>query len=622
MKFITTPGPFQRQKRTTLQIMLELSAALILVWIAGIVYNFVVNGAAYGVKAIVMVLVSLVATLLADILVAAIRHKESDGPIFNHILKQVVHNYSYVTALIFVLTLPIGVPYYVIIIGSLFATLVVKYAFGGFGSNVFNPAAMARILVGVSFSGSMVSYLGGDIASVPTLDLVSGATITTQFAGLGTKWLTDSLTGLAGNVTMLDLFLGNYAGALGETFTFLILALAVVLSIRKVINWRTPAFYLGTVAITSVIIALFTGLNPLDYTLISLGMGGLAFGAVFMLTDPVSSPTSPFGKALIGVIAGFITVLIRVQGNLPEGVIYSIAIVNMVAPVIDKLATGLTNANSLKKWGVVVSMAVVSLAVNGGISAINLRNANSSSESSESGTTSESSESSEGSSSSEPVITPFKTLSGSASSSACEDYCSVQTMTVSIDLDEQYDILDITIAEAPTTGGNYATLWGEGFETLVDYYQGIGIVGIQAMTPANASALPAGSFTTGVTESSFRLFNALKDAVSDVEVYFGNATSTACDDYCDPQTLDVTVYVEAGVISTLKVSGGITTTSGPYASTWAESYPDVLAYYQGMTVAEFQALAAPAADGLVAGVTVTSDRLFVAIQHALSSYGG
>lgn len=611
MKFITTPGPFQREKRSTLQIMLELSAALVLVWIAGIVYNFVAVGTAYGIKAIFMVVVALVVTLLADILVAAIRHKASHGPMGKYILTQTIHNYSYVTALIFALTLPIGVPYFVIIIGSLFATLVVKYAFGGFGSNVFNPAIMARILVGVSFSGSMLSYLGTDISAVPTLDLVGGATITTQFAGIGTKWLTDSLTGLSGNVSMLDLYLGTYAGALGETFTFLILALGIVLSIRKVINWRTPVFYLGTVALTSVIIALFTGLNPLDYTLISIGMGGLAFGAVFMLTDPVTSPTSPFGKALIGVIAGFITVLIRLQGKLPEGVMYSIALVNIVAPVIDKLATGLTNANALKKWGVVVSMAVVSLAVNGGISAINVRNANSS----------ESSESSS-ESSSEPVITPFKTLTGTASSAACDEYCSVQTMTVSVDLDEQYDILDISIAEAPTTGGNFANVWGDGYETLLAYYQGIGILGIQAMTAANASALPAGSFTAGTTESSFRFYNALKDAVKDVEIYMGNATSTACEDYCDPQTLDVTVYVEAGVISTIKVSGGITTTSGSFGANWAENYPTVLAYYQGMPVADFLALAAPASDGLVAGVTVTSDRLFVAIQHALSSYGG
>ncbi len=613
MKFITTPGPFQRSKRTTLQIMLELSAALVLVWIFGIVYNFVAIGPAYGIKAILMVVVSLVVTLLADVLVAAIRHKESHGPMMKHIIDQVIHNYSYVTAIIFALTLPIGVPYYVIIVGSLFATLVVKYAFGGFGSNVFNPAVMARIFVGVSFSGSMLSYLGTDISAVPTLDIISGATVTTQFSSLGTKWLTDSLTGLSANINMLDLYMGNYSGALGETFTILILVLCVVLAIRKVINWRTPAFYLGTVALTSVIIALFTGLNVLDYTLISLGMGGLAFGAVFMLTDPVTSPTSPFGKALIGVIAGFITVLIRVQGNLPEGVVYAIAIVNILAPVIDKMATGLTNTNTLKKWGVVASAAVVALAVNGGISAINVRNANSSEPSS-----------SESSSepSSEPVVVPFKTLQGTASSAACEEYCSVQTMTVSVDLDEEYDIIDISIAEAPTTGGNYATTWTEGYDALVEYYQGIGIVGIQAMTPANAAAMPAGSFTAGVTESSFRLFNALKDAVSDVEVYFGNATSSACDEYCDPQTMDVTVYVEAGIISTIKVTGGITTTSGNYGTNWAENYPAVLEYYQGMAVADFLALAAPAPEGMVAGVTVTSDRLFVAIQHALASYGG
>jgi len=598
MKFLANPGPYIRGKKSTLKIMLELLAVLIVVWIAAIVYNFVAIGTVYGVKAILMVVVAVGVTLLGDVLVAAIRYKENKGPIVKYILDEVVHNYSYITAVIFALTLPIGTPYYVIIVGALFSTLIVKYAFGGFGSNIFNPAVMGRIFVAIAFSGSMLSYIGAP-GDVPTL--VSGVTVMTSYAGTGAKWLTDTLAGQ--NISMLSLYLGTYTAALGEAFTLLILALGVVLAVRRVINWRTPVFYIGTVVLTSLVVALITGLNPLDYSLIAVGMGGLAFGAVFMLTDPVTSPTSPFGKALIGVIAGFITVLIRLQGNLPEGVMYSIAVVNMICPVIDKLAYGYTNTGTLKKWGVVATVAICSLGINGGLSAVNAANYNNSSSSSSSET-----------SSSQPTVEIFKSLVGTATSQADEEV-DPQTMTVTIDLDKCYNIIDISFPEAATSGGGFASNWASHYDAIIEYYKTLGIKGIKALV-----ATPIEATVASVTVSSDRLFNAIKDAISGVTVYTGSASSAPYEE-AEAQTLTVDVYVEDATISTIDVYNGVTS-GGSFTTNWTTNFDAVLEYYQGLPVADFLALSATPIDATVAGVTVTSDRLFAAMQNALATYGG
>jgi Na+-translocating ferredoxin:NAD+ oxidoreductase subunit D len=369
MKFKVQPGPFNRHKRSTTGIMYELSALLGLLWIAAIVYNFTID-TNYGVKAILMVVVAVATTLICDILVGAIAYRDKQKPFGPYLFKFVKENYSLVTSLIFVLTLPIGTPYYVIIIGSLFATLIVKYAFGGFGANIFNPAVFARIFVTFAFGSQLKAFIGTDPTIVPSLTEV-GATITTSFSGIGVKWIGDSLTGL--NVTMSQLWLGNYSGALGETFAGLILIIGVYMIVRKICNWRPPIAYLLTVTLTALVIALIAGINPGTYILLHLGMGGLIYGAVFMITDPVTSPTSMFGKVLIGVIAGLLTVLIRIQGGYPEGVVFAIAITNLISPLIDRFTTAMTIKNRIKKWSVIVSVLLLSLALNGTLAYYNIQ---------------------------------------------------------------------------------------------------------------------------------------------------------------------------------------------------------------------------------------------------------
>ena len=360
MAFRTNAAPYQRAKRSTLQIMLELTIALAIVWLAAVVFTFI-SAPDYGVKAILMLVVALATTAACDVINTLLRHKkDAKTSLGSEILHDLVHNYSYVTAIIFTLTLPVWASYYVVVIGSIFATVVCKLLFGGFGKNIFNPAIMARIFVGLCFATSLnVSNSG------LKHDSISGATITTVFNN-ATSWLSDMpLDG----VSMTDLFLGNYFGALGETFTILILVLGVVLAIRNVINWRTPVFYIGTVVLTSLVIGLVLGFeNPLNYVGYHVALGGVVFGAVFMLTDPVTGPTSSFGKSLMAVVAGLLTVLIRVKGGYPEGVMYSIAFCNLLSPAVDHLTVGKTSAKMPVKYATVFGLIAVSVALCTGLS--------------------------------------------------------------------------------------------------------------------------------------------------------------------------------------------------------------------------------------------------------------
>ena len=421
MAFRTNAAPYQRAKNSTLKIMLILFAALAVVWVFGIVYSFKLEGlvnefvklsneaaeayntkwatqiangkreamviyeaVGYGLKSILMVVVALATTAVCDVVTTLLKHKKnSKETLGKEIVNDLIHNYSWVTAIIFALTIPVYTPYFVIIVGSVFATVVVKNFFGGFGKNIFNPAIMARIFVGLCFGSQLmvpdVLVAGANstlVESTLGIDAITGATLTGAYNNAA-GWLSTTQVGatttifgsIFSNFTLVDMLTGNYVGALGETFTIVIFALGIILSVLKVINWRTPVFYLGTVALTSLVIALVLGLDsPLTYVLYHLSLGGVMFGAVFMLTDPVTGPTSSYGKVLAAVFAGLITVLIRIKGGYPEGVMFSIALVNFISPAIDYLTVGKTNSHLLRKACVVCGTLLVSIGLCTGIS--------------------------------------------------------------------------------------------------------------------------------------------------------------------------------------------------------------------------------------------------------------
>lgn len=344
MRLKMSPGPFQRTKRSTTSIMLELFAVLCVVWVFAIVFHFVNIGPTNGISVLLIGIVSILVSCLCDVVVGMIS-KVAWKDMFHHVL----NSYSYVTGIIFALCLPANTSLFTVIIGSLLGTALGKLVFGGFGHNVVNPAGIGRIMVGLFMT------LGKTFVE----DGFAGGTITGNI---------DWVTGLIpGNFTLLDLFLGQYVGAIGETCSALLIACGLYLMIRKIINYRVALAYVGTTFVISIALGLvFKVEYILTYAATHIFAGGLLFGAVFMVTDPVTSPTSPLGKVIFGIGAGMLTMLIRVSGSLPEGVVFSIVIMNLVTPLIDSAISGKTTTKLWKPWVITGAALVIAVLVNVG----------------------------------------------------------------------------------------------------------------------------------------------------------------------------------------------------------------------------------------------------------------
>lgn len=350
MNYIQTTAPYLRRKKTTLQIMIDLAIGLGIIWILAIIMSFVKLGSQYGLNAIFLMITALATTAVCDIITTILKNKK-DRNLGKIIVHDLIHNYSWITAAIFTLCCPVWTPYYVIIVGSIFSTIIGKNVFGGFGKNIFNPAAAGRLFVLLSFPLKTPSNITTGV------DASTGATITNIIQSTQ-GWLgSDAINGFG----VSDLLLGTYFGAMGEVFTIAILLVGVFLAIREVINWRIPLFYLGTIALSALFIGIFLGFNNIGlYVLYHIATGGAMFAAIFMLTDPVTTPTSPLGNCLIGVIAGVLTVLIRVGTNNAEGVVYSIMVINTFSPMIDHFITKKTTKNNIVKSSVTFGSVFIS----------------------------------------------------------------------------------------------------------------------------------------------------------------------------------------------------------------------------------------------------------------------
>ena len=236
-----------------------------------------------------------------------------------------------ITGLLLALVCPPNLPIWMLILGCFFAIVVGKEFFGGLGANVFNPALVGRAFMFVSFSGAMTSWIqpGNSI-----FDAVSTATPlklinAKEGIAMSASEIAKTLNLSSSTDLYTQLILGNHAGCIGETSILLILLGFAYLLFKKVIDWRTPI----TMMATAVAITAIGGINPI----LTLTSGGLAFGAVFMATDYVTSPVTPKGKLLFGAGCGLITGLIRLFSGMPEGVMYSILIMNAVVPFLNKI---------------------------------------------------------------------------------------------------------------------------------------------------------------------------------------------------------------------------------------------------------------------------------------------
>ncbi len=295
-KLISSVSPHFSSKRTTQNIMLDVIIALLPAAVASVVI--------FGWRSLLVMGVCIAACMLSEWLFEKLCKRENTVSDLSAV----------VTGLLLAFNLPVSIPLWQAMFGSIAAIIVVKQLFGGIGQNFANPAITARIIMLVAFSGSMTAW----VFPKNTVDAVSGATPLAA-AAKGMKELPSYMT----------LFLGNHGGCLGETCALALLLGGIYLLARKVITWHIPVAFIGTVALLSLVCG-----KDVLYQVLS---GGLLLGAIFMATDYATSPSTKWGKIVFGIGCGLVTVLIRFWGNLPEGVSYSILLMNILTPYIAKL---------------------------------------------------------------------------------------------------------------------------------------------------------------------------------------------------------------------------------------------------------------------------------------------
>ena len=297
-KLIISSSPHIRDKITVAKLMWGVIIALLPA--AGYsVYLF-------RLRAVELILTCVFFSILSEYLFLRLRKKEiSREPS------------AIVSGLLLAMVLPPGLPLWAAALGSVFAIIIGKQIFGGLGYNIFNPALIGRAFLMATYPVLLTSWV-----QPFTLDAVTTAT------PLGLMKFQSQST------SILQLFLGNVSGSLGETSALALLIGAAYLLARRYIDWRVPLSYLGTVAIFSGV-AYLIHLSP-GSPLFHLLAGGLILGAFFMATDPVTTPISKRGRIIFGVGAGILVMVIRLWGGYAEGVMFSIIFMNALTPLLNR----------------------------------------------------------------------------------------------------------------------------------------------------------------------------------------------------------------------------------------------------------------------------------------------
>ena len=304
-----TPSPHIKHTDTTARVMLHVLIALMPAFIWGIVV--------FGWNAAIMPLVAVGASVLFEYLVQKLLRK----PVTVGDLSAAV------TGLLLGLNLPASDSYFLPVVGAAFAIVVVKQLFGGIGKNFVNPALAGRAFM-FSWPVAMSTWVKVGFANAASpfgaADVVTAATP-----------LSFMHQGQLPDVSVMDAFLGNVGGCIGETSALLLLIGFVYLLARKVLTARIPLAYIGTVAVLSFLFPM--GHGNLQWMAYQLFTGGLMLGAIFMATDYVTSPVTKLGQIIFGIGCGVITVVIRYFGGYPEGVSYAILVMNCCVVLLDKL---------------------------------------------------------------------------------------------------------------------------------------------------------------------------------------------------------------------------------------------------------------------------------------------
>ena len=305
-----SPSPHRAADMSTSRIMLLVIIALFPAAMAGCVF--------FGPRAAAVLAVCIAACVIFEALCRIIMKKE-----------QTVGDLSaVVTGLLLGMNLPATVPFYVAVIGSFVAIVIVKQLFGGIGQNFANPAIAARIVLMLSFTSQMSGWVKPYWYS-GAVDAETSAT------PLAAEWLSYTENGAAYKMapfTLSEMFWGETGGCIGETCAALLILGGLFLIVTKVISAATPVAFIGSFALLTL---LYTGSTV--ETVYGVLAGGLLIGAFFMATDYATTPLTTKGKIVFGIGCGLITFIIRSFGSYPEGVSFSILLMNLLTPYIDKL---------------------------------------------------------------------------------------------------------------------------------------------------------------------------------------------------------------------------------------------------------------------------------------------
>jgi electron transport complex protein RnfD len=300
-RLIVSSSPHLRADDSINRIMRDVVIALLPATLAGIYF--------FRMGAVKVILAAIIAAVVTEAVIQKVRKQ----PV-------TINDWSaVVTGLLLAFNIPATAPWWLPVIGSIFAIAIVKHTFGGLGHNFMNPALAARAMLLASWPVPMTNWVtpGADAVSTATpLALISG----TEAAGQALP-------------SMVDLLIGNVGGCIGETSAILLILGGVYLIFRGVITPRIPVIYISTVAVLTFVLG---GGFSLQYMIYQVLAGGLMLGAFYMATDYASSPVTPKGQVIYALGCGILTSIIRLYGGYPEGVSYSILLMNVAAPLIDK----------------------------------------------------------------------------------------------------------------------------------------------------------------------------------------------------------------------------------------------------------------------------------------------
>lgn len=313
-KLVVSASPHFRSKDTTRGIMLDVIIAMLPALVA--------SGVLFGYRAITLTAVSVISCVLFEYLSRKVMKRHNTIGDLSAV----------VTGMLLAFNLPSTMPYWMVVIGAFTAIVIAKQFFGGIGQNFVNPALIGRIVLMASFP----TQIGGFLSPFAYKNTVDAVTTATPLAQMASSSVYDgAAVESAGLPTLLQMFLGVKGGCLGEVCIAALLIGFVYLLIRRVISPVIPLVYMGTVAV----IMLIAGKGSINFMLYQLMAGGLVLGAVFMATDYTTSPVSVKGKIIYALGCGIITSLIRIFGSLPEGVSFSIILMNILVPHIEHLTT-------------------------------------------------------------------------------------------------------------------------------------------------------------------------------------------------------------------------------------------------------------------------------------------